>query len=267
MLAAATTALASCGPAAPARPGAASHGRAVSLVTGGQLVGVAAAGNSVWAVGVTGRLDPLAVRFDGRSWRRFTPLGGASTSPSGGVFNAVAVVSARDAWVVGEGPYDAALTEHWNGRSWTRAGVPGLAGNGTFLYAVAAVSATSAWAVGESDNKAVIEHWNGAVWMRAHSPAPAGGASLHGVAALSATSAWAVGSAEPVAGGLPVPLIEHWDGAAWRIVPSPVIPGGGELAGIAATSATGAWAVGYSSASGTAVAEHWNGRAWTLPAG
>jgi len=76
---------------------------------------------------------------------------------------------------------------------------------------------------------------------------------LNGVAATSARNVWAVGG-----NGAGRNLILHWDGTAWKRVPSPN-PAGEEsvLAGVAALSAANAWAVG-------SVILHWNGRAWKL---
>ena len=52
----------------------------------------------------------------------------------------------------------------------------------------------------------------------------------------------------------------HWNGTAWKQQPSPS-PGGSsdQLENVAATSATKAWAVGFSS---TALIVHWDGTAW-----
>jgi hypothetical protein len=45
-------------------------------------------------------------------------------------------------------------------------------------------------------------------------------------------------------------LVEHWNGTAWTQVPSPNPSGDNELDGVAATSASNAWAVGFYSPSG-----------------
>jgi len=61
-------------------------------------------------------------------------------------------------------------------------------------------------------------------------------------------------------------LIEHWNGTAWKRVPSPTpdtpknLPMGPKvLTSVAATSATNAWAVGYyfNGAANQALALHW----------
>ena len=90
---------------------------------------------------------------------------------------------------------------------------------------------------------------------------------LSAVAATSARNAWAVGFRYN--GTADQTLIEHWNGRAWREVASPdpggSFPGSGnQLAGVAATSARNAWAVG-SWTNGTTrrmLIEHWNGRLW-----
>src|SRR5262249_52879442 len=62
-------------------------------------------------------------------------------------------------------------------------------------------------------------------------------------------------------------LIEHWDGRAWSLVPSP--PSGApdtSLAGLAVIAPQDIWAVGttYTLGKGATLVEHWDGRAWTI---
>src|SRR5262249_59938022 len=65
---------------------------------------------------------------------------------------------------------------------------------------------------------------------------------LTGVATASPTSAWAVGYAVR---GYHRALIEHWDGSAWRVVPSPQAGRlDSDLWGVTALSPANAWAVG-----------------------
>src|SRR3989442_4417555 len=71
---------------------------------------------------------------------------------------------------------------------------------------------------------------------------------LSGVTCLSASDCWAVGSYFNAA-SVAQPLIEHWDGTSWAIVPSPntgseqgnLLSG---LAGVTCVSASDCWAVG-----------------------
>jgi hypothetical protein len=71
--------------------------------------------------------------------------------------------------------------------------------------------------------------------------------SLVAVAAAGPDDVWAVGfhRATGDAGRSPTEtLIEHWDGAEWRVVPSPEREQGAELVGVAATSTGEVLAVG-----------------------
>ena len=241
------------------------------------LLGVAAASRTdVWAVGnyVTGGSNlTLIEHWDGTAWEQVP-----SPSPSGATgLNGVAAASATDAWAVGEYANSAdvgrTLIEHWDGTAWTK--VPSLnPGSSDFLFGVAAVSATDAWAVGgyvtgpPFVHKTLILHWNGTTWRRVPSPNPsATGNGLNGVSASSATNAWAVGTSDNGV-GTEQTLTEHWNGTAWTRVPSPN-PGGTTrfitLNGVAAVSATDAWAVGgYANSAdvGQTLIEHWNGTAW-----
>ncbi len=95
---------------------------------------------------------------------------------------------------------------------------------------------------------------------------------LRGVGAVSSTDAWAVGVAGGVGSGLPFrPLIEHWDGSAWTVVPAAHQPrGSAELWAVAAVSSDDVWTVGdwtgrhpLKSPQRTLV-EHWDGRTWSI---
>src|SRR5436305_546774 len=66
---------------------------------------------------------------------------------------------------------------------------------------------------------------------------------LSGVAALTASNAWAVGGYDTGGTGLNHTLIEHWNGTAWSIVPTPDSPPG-VLNAVDAVSASDVWAVG-----------------------
>src|SRR5712691_7366800 len=144
------------------------------------------------------------------------------------------------------------------------------AGAITWLSAATATSWKDAWAVGQSSaprgktTRTVIEHWNGTAWKLRSSPNVAIHNFLADVAAVSAGRAWAVGYSYGTPAhrdsGPPGPLIERWNGAAWKVVAGPNVEA--DLAGVAATSATNAWAVGFSS--GRTLIEHWNGSTWKL---
>src|SRR5262249_34039288 len=89
------------------------------------------------------------------------------------------------------------------------------------------------------------------------------------------TDIWAVGGvAHPATdnwafnGFNSQPLMEHWTGTAWSIVPSPLLPGTGMLWAVAARARDDGWAVGTTenpaaTAPRAGLIEHWNGSTWT----
>ena len=102
-------------------------------------------------------------------------------------------------------------------------------------------------------------------WTGIQPPSPGADSNgLNGVTVLSPCDAWAVGSYEDSA-DMAQTLIEHWDGAAWTVVPSPNVAGFSNVLGaIRAVSPTDIWAVGASSATGTqqTLILHWDGHTW-----
>ncbi len=93
-----------------------------------------------------------------------------------------------------------------------------------------------------------------------------------GVTCMSATDCWAVGFASSGSGGTNQTLAEHWNGTAWSIVTTPNVTssGGDVLGSVACVSSSDCWAVGSYTPQGfpvedtQALAEHWNGTAWSI---
>jgi len=241
----------------------------VTSTFSGHLSGVAAtSATDAWAVGSTGSSSSpktLILRWNGTAWARVpspAPVGDAE-------LHGVTATSASSAWAVGcTGCFTSSpktLILRWNGKVWAQ--VPSPSPGASSLSSVAATSASSAWAVGTNGTMTLILRWNGTAWKRVSSPSPGASRGLFSVAATSASNAWAVGdvvnSGSPATG-----LILHWNGKAWGRVPSPMPPAGqfgNGLAGVAATSAANAWAVGCTDGcpvGGTPVIERWNGTAW-----
>ena len=241
-----------------------------------ELYGVAATSpRDAWAVGsyntppITGS---LIEHWNGKAWKLMP------TNPHDQALYGVAATSSTNAWAVGvrlvrDG---AALILHWNGKTWKRQPNPNGRVDGSELWGVAATSSRDAWAVGCCEGshatRALIEHWNGQAWKLMPSPTP-GGASpdivLRAVAATSSGDAWAAGDYLPGGTNGDLTLIEHWNGKAWKVQPSPngvqPSPNGNYLWGVAATSSRNAWAVGYYETYHLHVLiEHWNGKAWRL---
>jgi hypothetical protein len=230
---------------------------------------------NIWAVGrsfgTSGQT--LILHWDGTSWTQvLSPSPGDNSALSG-----LRVVSARDIWAVGNfttgKDVEHTLIEHWDGASWTVTPTTTLGE----LFAVAGTSRTSAWAVGQvftgQRDETLIMRWNGTAWKRVPSPNPGpSGTSLTSVAATSASNAWAVGSAADIdsdpSGGVQT-LILRWNGVRWVRVKSPS-PGPADsddgLLGVAATSATDAWAVGALFSANKTLILHWNGKSWTREA-
>jgi hypothetical protein len=138
-----------------------------------------------------------------------------------------------------------------------------------------ATSPGGAWAVGGYTTSKGVAHTliarhTSSGWAQVSSPSR-WGSVLTAVATTSSSNAWAVGSHNGVAGV----LILRWNGTAWSIQQAPYstdrdLPGLTGLSGVAALSASAAWAVGgwaYDNCSGPAcgpyaLIEHWNGTSW-----
>jgi len=99
-------------------------------------------------------------------------------------------------------------------------------------------------------------------WTTTLPPSPgAGDNEFFGVSALSACDVWAVGNYRAVANGPLLSLAEHWNGTAWKVVPTPN-PGTSTnfLRAVSAFSASNVWAVGH--ADNSTLILHWNGTVW-----
>jgi hypothetical protein len=232
---------------------------------------------NVWAVGYQQpSFSTLAEHWNGKAWKIVPSPDPAGAS--GSWLNGVDATSASNVWAVGywsQGLTTSTLAERWNGHAWSIVASPSPGGSGavTALQAVRSPSPGNAWAVGYLYNGSltapVTEHWGGHAWKAVSSPAPSGSTatSLVAVDADAATDAWAVGDSTS-AGGVTGTVAEHWNGTAWRLAASPNPAGSSDtsLTGVAAVSASDAWAVGYSwngSVTST-VTEHWKGKKWVL---
>ena len=267
------------------------------------------ASSECWAVGsyaTTPNSDPQALieEWDGNSW--FV----APNTPSAGVYSyldGVACASSSDCWAVGDyfsGTSTQTLIEHWDGKAWTIVNSPNgstlpagkLYGTSpaSYLLSVSCASTSQCWAVGYYFNafnqfSPLVEQWDGNAWTTVPSPTvtpeSVGGTLLNesdglwSVTCPSPSECWAVGIAsheDPVLGLSAQPLIEHWAGGAWAVVPAsssamlfPGLSGYNYLMNVTCASTTECWAVGYTrtqSGSGFAqtLIEQWNGAAWIV---
>jgi hypothetical protein len=234
----------------------------------------ATSATNAWAVGYYGSSTgdhTLILHWDGTAWTQ-VPSPNPSDLEQNHLFS-VAATSATNAWAVGSyatNNVTVSLILHWDGTAWTQVPSPDPGPYDT-LSKVAATSPVSAWAVGQygSPTQTLALRWNGVAWVHVHTPNVGGTTAGHatrfqGVAATSASNAWAVGDYNGDQGD--GALIAHWNGTAWRKVPSPGLGRlhYGTLAAVAVTSATNAWAAGYYQvglADRTLIA-HWDGTAW-----
>jgi hypothetical protein len=265
--------------ATPATPGNTASLAAVS----------ASSRTDAWAVGRTqvNREDflPLALHWNGTAWS-VSPS--AATALAGQVADGVADISPTDAYAIGGGLGSAnlGLVAQWNGTTWNPVTVPLPSNDGlnSDLDAISASGPDDVWIVGTFEdeispaffpNETYSLHWNGSTWKVV--PMPLVDSSnvnaffqFNSIKVNSPTDVWAVG-ARGVTDSSSRTLIEHWNGTAWSIVPSPAPGSGSDLTGVTTSNAANdVWAVGTYEPAGATQARtltlNWNGTAWVTVA-
>jgi hypothetical protein len=224
-----------------------------------------------WAVGIAerrlgaARLQPLAEHWNGRNWS-------VVPAPASGSFSDLLAVFCRrdtNCWAVGVGA-TGGLAEHWNGRRWsfvatpaTRGGLQGVWCPSTDCFA----AGTSSGPNPGSAPSTVAERWDGRRWsITPTAPLPNVFLRiLQGVSCATSVNCFTVGLVGVHA------LIEHWQGSKWVRVksPSPAGEQSAELHGVFCLSPAACWAVGASAKIAftgpyRTLAEHWNGRRWSI---
>jgi hypothetical protein len=109
-------------------------------------------------------------------------------------------------------------------------------------------------------------------WTSVSVPPTGNNTELNGMSARTSTDAWAVGVQFGAAGQTPPPPVAyHWNGSAWSLTATPSLGVNAGLNAVSASSASDAWAVGFTLPSGYRVRqplyEHWNGSAWSVVSG
>jgi len=264
------------GPAGGCHGGWQMHTGAAGARESDELFGVSvASARDVWAAGVTlppgGPARTLVERWQGRTWRTIP----SPDRPAGGSFlNAVAALSAADAWAVGlsrsPGGPARTLVLHWNGRRWAITASPNAGPGDNSLVSVAAASARDAWAVGYraagGAYRSLVEHWDGRRWTVVRLPRLGGpGNGLNAVGATASGAVWAVGGSAR-ARGPSQPLVLRLDGPSWSTVPAPVSLHSATLSGVTAWGRGAAWVVGAIRSSGgdRAFSLQADGRNWRV---
>lgn len=143
----------------------------------------------------------------------------------------------------------------------------------SFLTSVSAISASDIWAAGSwvRGSHPLVEHWNGQRWRWLLGPkVPPADAGADGVAAITANDVWITGEAGIGGqGNVLRTFVEHWNGKMLSLVPNPNPKPNADhyLSSISAASSRDVWIAGSqgneNSVSRT-LAEHWNGRRWTI---
>lgn len=222
---------------------------------------VALSASEAWAVGTTeGASAPthtLIEHWSGGSWTVATSVDPGSTENE---LVGIAAAAANNIIATGfsrSGAGRSTLVERWGGASWAQDTTPSPGTNENLLLGPAAVSATEFWAVGTynngADNSITALHFTGGSWSQSSpvNPQPTGGQELGAAVALGSGDVWGVGS-DHSAGGFARTLVEHWDGSAWSVVPTPSPnTNNNGLNYIAAVSPVDLWAVGDQGTQGT----------------
>jgi hypothetical protein len=105
-------------------------------------------------------------------------------------------------------------------------------------------------------------------WTVQTIPQTGNNAELNAAFARTNTDAWAVGQQFGAAGQTPpAPVAYHWNGTTWSLVITPSLGMNASLAGVSASTASDAWAVGFSVLGhheDSTLLEHWNGTTWSV---
>ena len=239
------------------------------------LNGVSASSpTDAWAVGSlccsirNSGTGALTEHWDGSAW---TVVLGPDARFRDETLNAVADISPSDAWAVGrvhQSGYGGGtpMILHWNGSSWQTIAPPsGATGE---LLAVSSDNLGGAWAVGDDGHGHPLAlRCNVTACSSITIPQAGSVGRLRGVTAFAANDVWAVGDSGNMT------LVEHWDGAAWAVVPSPnPDPNVNVLHAVAGVAGNDLWAVGRMARNeadtgvppGTrTLAMHWDGTGWS----
>jgi hypothetical protein len=222
-----------------------------------QLRGVATIGTrDAWAVGFSAQRPNVALteHWDGTRWSN------VQNSLGQGYFLLdVAAGGSDDVWAVG----DNYVTMHWDGKKWST--IPGV--NGVYeLYGVSEDAANDVWAVGYLQGSIIstfVQRWNGKNWTQSFAKNPSQWEDyFEGVAAIAPNDVWAVGAQQSgPTQGVYQPLIEHWDGQNWAVVPSPQEGDSSWLLKVRALGNKDVWAFGLKDLATLIL--HWDGKSWT----
>ena len=198
-----------------------------------------------------------------------------------GVASSLVLLAAQTGSAATATNYDGALIEQVTSSGFVaqhtpQPNLPAVQGNQGWVSAgIAALSTSDAWAVGYYHDRAgtrhsATEHWNGTSWQNISNAAAPAPSQLTAVTMHASNDVWAVGYryVKQGSGNAQRGFIEHWNGSAWSVIPSPsslapTDPANEWLTSVAADRTTDAWAIGQTN-NPSGFFEHWNGQQWSL---
>ena len=216
-------------------------------------------------------IGKLAITFSmfGNKLKHFAPIAGAAASfLSATALRRTLSVGLGLAALLGVSATGAPNVASECRPAWSETPTP--PGSNSF-YAVVALARDDVWGVGSRydgvDDRPLAEHFDGGQWVTVTIPAPGTGAAyLRGVGGSSGTDVWAAGYQTTNSGTVKT-FIEHYDGTAWSIVPSPnPVSVASYLSTVAAVATNDVWAAGHylDGAFYRTLVEHWDGTSWTI---
>jgi hypothetical protein len=190
----------------------------------------------------TGALHVLAEQWNGRTWS-VVPAPAPSSQPNN-FFGGVACSGSSACIGVGgsftnnpNAPPTGSFAERWDGHAWTVQRTPTQHTPGGFLGGVWCTSVTACIATGSTNAGTLAERLSGTTWSVQRTPNPPGtqGDFLGSVSCTSLSACTSVGLAFGPGGFPPQTLAERWNGARWRIQPTPPLPAAHDI-GLAAVA-------------------------------
>jgi hypothetical protein len=225
------------------------------------------------ALGLTFLITPVPAQAATTGWRVYDQIQGDGYVAE---LTSVVVVSANDAWAVGDSFDDVgtgpAIVLHWTGKNWSHVKLPAKVaafwnanGGGEAVDVVGASSARSVWAF---DGGGGFIHLSSRGWTSGMVPGTDDGylrtVTVSTVKVFSSSDVWIFGGiSEGDHFTVAIPYAAHFNGQKWVRT---AVAGSGGVAGVSAISEADMWAVtGPTSASsgvGTASLLRWTGKRW-----
>jgi hypothetical protein len=183
----------------------------------------------------TGGQLVLAEHWNGHAWR-LVPAPTPSSEPNN-AFQGITCPTSSACIAVGASADDSGnpsgtFAARWNGKSLNLQPMPTEHTPGGFLGSVWCKSVVACIAGGATNAGTLAERLSGTTWSVLPTPTPPGtqGAGIGSVSCTSLSACTATGLAFGAPAGFPPQtLAERWNGKRWRIQPTPLLPGVGDM--------------------------------------